>query len=174
MDETDFKILELLLEDGRMTFKEIAKKVGIDERRASRRVEKLINEGVIQGFTALIDWSKFGMQNEIWVGTRTGIGKELRDTLFRIFNDNANIVRVDSTVGTYEYVFHAICKDLHEFRSSIAVPLEPYTAGLSSSIITSSIKRFDLKPLLNVIKKGTLKWMPIPTHNYSILNIFGE
>ena len=61
MDKTDFELLELLLEDGRMTFKELAKKVGIDERRASRRVEKLINEGVIQGFTALVDWSKFGL-----------------------------------------------------------------------------------------------------------------
>jgi Lrp/AsnC family leucine-responsive transcriptional regulator len=157
MDETDFRILEMLLKDGRMTFKDLSKKVGIDERRASRRVEKLINEGVIQGFTTLIDWSKFGLQNEIWVGTRTGIGMELRDTLFKLLNDNPNIVRVDSAVGTYEYVFQAICKDMHDFRSNIATPLEPYTAGLSSSIITSSIKQYDLKPLLNVIKNDILK-----------------
>jgi len=153
MDEIDFKLLELLLKDGRMTFKELANQTGIDERLASRRLEKMTREGIIQGFTVSIDWAKLGLSTEIWIGTRTGIGEELRNSLFKFFKDSPNIIRVDSTVGSYEYVFQAMCKNLKDFRFNIATPLEPYTAGLSSSIITSQIKQLDYVPLLNVLKK---------------------
>ena len=153
IDDTDFKLLDLLLEDGRISFKELSQKAGIDERLASRRVEKMIKEGIIQGFTVTLDWSKLGLRTEIWVGTRTGIGQELRDSLFKFFNESPYIVKVDSSVGTYEYVFSAMCRDLNEFRSNIATPLEPYTAGLLSSILTSPIKRLNYRQLLNAVKR---------------------
>lgn len=152
LDKLDFRILELLLEDGRMTYKDLAKKVGIDERLASRRVEKLEREGIISGFAAILDWPKLGMGTQIYVGTRTAVGHDLKSKLFDFFQGNPNIIHVESTVGSYEYVFYAVCRDLPEFRSSIGNPLEPLTAGLSSSIVTSSVKPADLKPLLRVAR----------------------
>jgi DNA-binding Lrp family transcriptional regulator len=155
-DKLDMQILELLASDGRMTFKEAGKRLGIDERLAARRVDRLHKEGVIRGFTVSIDWEKLGMKADIWVGTRTGVGKELREKLFGFIASNPNIVEASSAVGNYEYVFHIICSDLHEFRSQIGTPLEPLTAGLSASIITESIKPFEIRPLLRSAFKKIL------------------
>jgi len=49
IDKTDIAIANLLLEDGRMSCAEIARRVGgISERSARYRLERLIQEGVIQ------------------------------------------------------------------------------------------------------------------------------
>ncbi len=157
MDDVDFKLLELLIRDGRITFKELAKKAGIDERMASRRVERMEKDGVIMGFTANIDWSKLGMNTQIWVGTRTSVGIETRNALFDFLKKNPFVVHVESTVGSYEYVLHIICKDLQEFRAYIGSEIEPLTAGLSSSIVTSPVKEYDIVPLLHTVKNRTLK-----------------
>ncbi len=148
LDTLDKKLLELLVDDGRITFKELGKRLGIDERLAARRVERLQEIGVIRGFSANINWAKMGMTADVWVGTRTGVGKELREKLFDYIANNPNIVEAASAVGAYEYVFHAICGDLFEFRSRIGTPLEPLTAGLSASVITETIKPFTSKQLL--------------------------
>lgn len=157
LDEIDFKLLGLLLEDGRMTYKELAKRVSIDERLASRRLERMVRDGVINGFTADVDWSKLGYGTQLWIGTSTAVGVELREKLFKFIDKNSNIVQALSSVGAHEYVFYVICSSLEEFRSSIGVPLEPLTAGLHSSVITSSIKAHDLKPLLEMVKERTLR-----------------
>lgn len=157
LDEIDMSLLELLLEDGRMTFKDLGKRLGIDERLAARRVARLEREGVIMGYTASIDWSRLGFTAEVWVGTRTGVGKELKDRFFEFMQKNPNIVEVKSTVGTYEYIFHAICEDLHEYRLRVGTPLEPLTAGLSASITTETVKALDVKQLI----RSRLRKMPV-------------
>lgn len=55
MDSTDEKILEILKEDGRASFTDIAEKVGVSEGTVRNRVEKLQDSGVIQNFTVNVD-----------------------------------------------------------------------------------------------------------------------
>ena len=48
-DKTDIKIVNLLLEDGRMSASEIARRMGnISERAIRYRIERMVDEGVIQ------------------------------------------------------------------------------------------------------------------------------
>jgi len=164
MDEIDLRILEALVDDGRITFKELAKKFGIDERMVSRRVERLVKEGVISRFTVDIDWSKLGFEMQAYVSTRTAVGEDLKNRLFEFFDTDPRIIRVDSTVGAYEYVLYAICRDLQDFRSKIGTPLEPLTAGLSTSIVSHHIKPLDYKPLLRMAAQiaGTIKRSNLP------------
>lgn len=49
VDETDIEIANLLVEDGRMSSAEIARRVGgISERAARYRIERMIREGIVQ------------------------------------------------------------------------------------------------------------------------------
>jgi Lrp/AsnC family transcriptional regulator for asnA, asnC and gidA len=49
IDKTDLAIINLLMEDGRMPSAEVARRLGnLSERVARYRMERLINEGVIQ------------------------------------------------------------------------------------------------------------------------------
>jgi len=51
VDETDIKILELLKENARLTYVDIAKTVGLSEGTVRNRIQALIESDVIRAFT---------------------------------------------------------------------------------------------------------------------------
>ncbi len=153
-DDLDFKILELLLDDSSSTLISLANSLNVDKRSISRRISRLKEEGVIRKFTIDIDWTKLGMTMDAYVGTRTSVGEELRSKMFEFFNKHPRIVSVASTIGAHEYVFRVICRDTHDFRTRIGTPLEPLTAGLSSSVVSEYVKPPDYKPLLRLIAES--------------------
>jgi DNA-binding Lrp family transcriptional regulator len=55
IDEVDAKILQMLQSDGRLSFREIAKKTGISTPTVSARVKSLEDRGVIRGYSIDID-----------------------------------------------------------------------------------------------------------------------
>lgn len=55
MDNTDRKILELLQSDGRISMKELGKKVSLTSPAVTERVKKLEESGIIIGYTAIVN-----------------------------------------------------------------------------------------------------------------------
>ncbi|MFV0633763.1 Lrp/AsnC family transcriptional regulator [Demequina sp.] len=55
MDGLDRRILGLLREDGRASFAHIGDEVGLSPSAVKRRVDRMVADGIIQGFTTLID-----------------------------------------------------------------------------------------------------------------------
>ncbi|QFU81374.1 winged helix-turn-helix transcriptional regulator [Natronorubrum aibiense] len=55
LDDTDLEILELLLENSRRPYKEIADHVGLTPPAVSDRISRLEAQGIIQGFTIDVD-----------------------------------------------------------------------------------------------------------------------
>lgn len=51
MDETDKEIIRILKRDGRATYIDIGKKVGLSEGAVRKRVKALVDSGVIKRFT---------------------------------------------------------------------------------------------------------------------------
>jgi Lrp/AsnC family leucine-responsive transcriptional regulator len=60
MNPLDTKILGLLIKDGRCSYAEIARMLGISRAHARERVTKLMDEGVIEQFTAVVNPEKMG------------------------------------------------------------------------------------------------------------------
>lgn len=58
IDETDARILELLQEDGRMMYKDIASRVGLSLPTVRKRIERLTEFGIIKRFAVLVDTGK--------------------------------------------------------------------------------------------------------------------
>jgi len=56
----DTKILGLLIKDGRASFAEIARALNVSRAHVRERVQKLIDEGVIEQFTAVVNPDKLG------------------------------------------------------------------------------------------------------------------
>ncbi len=54
MDKTDEKILDMLMEHGRMSFQEIGDALGMSRVAAKKRVARLEREGVIRGYRACV------------------------------------------------------------------------------------------------------------------------
>ncbi|MEM2082375.1 MAG: Lrp/AsnC family transcriptional regulator [Candidatus Bathyarchaeia archaeon] len=152
LDDLDFEILEALARNGRAKFKEIAKALRVDERKVSRRVDRLLRIGVIKKFAVEIDWSKLGLSTMAYICTRTAVVPNVKDKLVRFFQEEPRIICADSTIGAYEYVIQAVAADPQDLRESIGSPLEPLTAGLSTSIASKNIKPVDQVSLLRSAK----------------------
>ncbi len=60
IDTTDRKILELLSQNGRMSYVDIAKELGLSRVAIRERINQLINEGIIEKFSVVINSDKLG------------------------------------------------------------------------------------------------------------------
>jgi Lrp/AsnC family transcriptional regulator, leucine-responsive regulatory protein len=67
MDDVDRRILALLLDDGRRTFDDIARRVSLSAPAVKRRVDRLRAGGALQGFTAVVDHAALGWNTEALV-----------------------------------------------------------------------------------------------------------
>jgi Lrp/AsnC family transcriptional regulator for asnA, asnC and gidA len=68
LDETDKRILELLEEDARRSFTEMAERLKVSESAIRKRVLGLQNKGVIKRFTIKVDNVKLGLNTVAIVG----------------------------------------------------------------------------------------------------------
>jgi len=68
MDEIDIKILEILMENARTPFVEIAKKLKVSEATIRKRVKSLEKRGVIKKYTIIVDPEKVGYRTIAIVG----------------------------------------------------------------------------------------------------------
>lgn len=67
IDDLDRRIIAWLLRDGRASFREIGEAVGLTAPSVKRRVDRLLQAGVITGFTATIDPAALGATTEAYV-----------------------------------------------------------------------------------------------------------
>jgi Lrp/AsnC family transcriptional regulator for asnA, asnC and gidA len=61
VDEIDLKIIRLLQEDSRSSFNKIAANLGIAVGTLHSRVKNLEDEGILKGYTAIVDPNKLGL-----------------------------------------------------------------------------------------------------------------
>lgn len=64
MDRYDRLILSALIEDGRLSFAELARRVNLSPPAVAERVAKLESQGVIRGYQAQVDLAKIGLPIE--------------------------------------------------------------------------------------------------------------
>jgi Lrp/AsnC family leucine-responsive transcriptional regulator len=62
MDQMDKSILDLLIENGRLSYVDIGKELGLSRVAVRERVTKLIEDDVIEQFTVVINSSKAGKE----------------------------------------------------------------------------------------------------------------
>ncbi|HEY3260749.1 MAG TPA: Lrp/AsnC family transcriptional regulator [Pseudonocardiaceae bacterium] len=67
MDRIDHQIVSCLLADARSSYAEIGAKVGLSAPAVKRRVDKLLDTGVLRGFTAVVDPAALGWGTEAFV-----------------------------------------------------------------------------------------------------------
>jgi len=60
LDEIDFKILKLLQEDSRTSYRKIADTLGVAVGTVYNRIKRLEDEGVFKAYTVMVDPTKIG------------------------------------------------------------------------------------------------------------------
>ena len=110
LDEVSKKIIEQLQTDGRRSYAEIGKAVGLSEAAVRQRVQKLTDAGVMQ-VVAVTDPMQLGFYRQAMIGIRaTGDTRLLADQL-------AAITAVDYvvlTAGSFDLLVEVVCEDDEE------------------------------------------------------------
>lgn len=60
LDETNMKILDELIDDARAPKMEIGKRLNLARSSVRERIEDMEAAGIIEGYTAVINWNKIG------------------------------------------------------------------------------------------------------------------
>lgn len=70
MEETDQAIVSALTADGRMSYTDLAEKVGLSVSAVHQRVRRLEQRGVITGYGARVDYNSIGLPLTAFVAIR--------------------------------------------------------------------------------------------------------
>jgi DNA-binding Lrp family transcriptional regulator len=97
LDDTDHEILRLLLEDARRPYSDIAERVDLSAPAVSDRVDRLVEMGLIQGFTVDVDRSllQAGVPVLIEIDAKPGRAADIAESV----SDADTIERVYRTAG---------------------------------------------------------------------------
>jgi Lrp/AsnC family transcriptional regulator for asnA, asnC and gidA len=114
IDETDFKILELLAKDSRIPTLDIAKKLNVSVDTVNNKIKKLIKMDIIQGFRVDIDFLKLGYQF-FKVNINLNDYNE-RGNIISYIRNNPHLVMVDKSIGYYDLELDFWITDLDSFH----------------------------------------------------------
>ena len=62
LDDVDQKIVDVLRHEGRLSIPQLAERVGISRANAYQRFDRLLDDGTILGFNAVIDPARVGLE----------------------------------------------------------------------------------------------------------------
>ena len=108
MDHIDRKILRVLQSEARISNTDLAERVGLSPSPCWSRVKKLEAEGVIQGYTALLDQEKLGLPDTVLIEIMCE--KHDEETLHRFeaaVNAMPEVISAWLVTGEYDYVLQA-------------------------------------------------------------------
>jgi len=152
-DDLDLFILEKMIEDSTITFKQLAVLTKTDPRTIAKRFEHLRTIGIVRRATIDVDWSKLGLGATAYIGTATR-GEEIRQKLFEFIEHEPRVLEAYTTLGSHEYSMTVLDTSMEKLRAEICDRLEPLTTGLSTSIVVKTIKHADHEGLLEYIRRN--------------------
>lgn len=109
LDHTDKEIIKQLNQDGRKSYRQIAKELNLSVGTITNRVNKLRETGIIKGFQIQLDYAALGYNIE------TMIGLEAKGDLDDIIEKySSNIITAHKTTGQYDTLLYTRFKDTIE------------------------------------------------------------
>ncbi|NQX14694.1 Lrp/AsnC family transcriptional regulator [Rathayibacter sp. VKM Ac-2857] len=107
LDDVSKAIIEQLQADGRRSYAEIGKAVGLSEAAVRQRVQKLTESGVMQ-IVAVTDPMQLGFYRQAMIGVRvTGDTRVVADSLAAI----PAVDYVVLTAGTFDILAEVVCEN---------------------------------------------------------------
>jgi DNA-binding Lrp family transcriptional regulator len=117
-DELDRHIVALLVEDARLSYREIGAQVGLSAPAVKRRIDRLRRDGVLLAFTTVVDPQGPGRSTEafieLWCRGNTS-PSEIR----AIFADVPQVIAAYSVSGDADALLHMRTRDTAELELAI-------------------------------------------------------
>jgi DNA-binding Lrp family transcriptional regulator len=110
MDDTDQRIVALLREDARRSYQDIGGHVHLSAPAVKRRVDRLEAEGVILGYTAVLDPDAFGWRAQAFVDLYCE-GKMAAGAIRAAVEREPGVVAAHTVAGEASALLHVMAED---------------------------------------------------------------
>ena len=118
MNAIDRQILTILQLEGKATYADLARRVGLSQAAAHDRVKKLEQRGLIRGYRAVVDPAALDLPVIAFVFVEQSAGPRRPDLPTR-FAELANVVECHSIAGDESYLLTIRARDTAELETLI-------------------------------------------------------
>ncbi|HMR43735.1 MAG TPA: Lrp/AsnC ligand binding domain-containing protein [Saprospiraceae bacterium] len=115
LDDTDRKILAILMQDAQTPYRDIAEKLFVSGGTVHVRIKKMREMGIILGSQILVDYDKLGYDISAFLGIYLD-KSSLYDEVATRLNDIPEIVGANYTTGLYNIFAKIICRDTNHLK----------------------------------------------------------
>lgn len=116
IDNTDLRILSLLMEDANMPYTEIGNKLDVSGGTIHVRMKKMEAMGIVKGSQLVIDHVKLGWDIAAFLGIyldKSSLYGEVAKELMKI----PEVVNIHYTTGIYSIFAKIVCRDTQHLRA---------------------------------------------------------
>lgn len=136
MDATDFKILEILQSDGRISMKRLADQINMSTPATIDRVRKLEENQAVVGYKAIIRPDRVGREVSAFILVE--VHRDQRAAFYQYVKSSDNIIDAYELAGRYTALLYVSCPDMEEFLKTV---YDLYDMGTTETyVITDLIK----------------------------------
>ncbi|MNB99383.1 Leucine-responsive regulatory protein [compost metagenome] len=148
MNSLDNKIVRALMDNGRITWSELAGLLGLSSPAAADRVRRLEEQGMIKGYTALIDAESAGYG----LGALIAVSLERpahRQAFIDLVQKLPEIQECHHTAGDDDYILKIRCRGTRDLDRIISEELKslPGIVRTRTTIILGTLKETPNVPL---------------------------
>ena len=148
LDRIDRKILSLLQRNARISNAALAERVNLSPTPCLRRLRKLQDSGLIEGYTAILDKKALGLQMSAFVFVSLEKNTRQNGEAFEsALKGLAEVTECCVVAGRHDYVLRVVTRSLEDYERFLKERLAEVqvVAGLESMIILNqSMHRHEL------------------------------
>ncbi|MEE2929862.1 MAG: Lrp/AsnC family transcriptional regulator, partial [Pseudomonadota bacterium] len=125
MDSKDRQILQALQADGRLTNQDLSERVNLSPSPCLRRVRLLEEQGVIKGYTALVDQKAWGLPVTVFIRVKLERHSDDAVNAFeRTIQEMPQVMDCWLMTGRSDYLLRVIASDLDDYEHFVRRELQ--------------------------------------------------
>jgi DNA-binding Lrp family transcriptional regulator len=140
LDEIDYKIISLLVKDARIPAQEIANITGKHLTTITRRLKTLEQEGIIKGYTAVVDYEILGL--ELTVVTQLTLSRG------KLFEAEEEIAKLPGVCAVYDVTGRIDAMVIAKFKNRNEI-----SEFAKKLLAMPHVDRTETHVVLNIIKE---------------------
>src|SRR5690606_35759605 len=143
LDMFDRKIIEIVAENGRIPVTELAAQIGLSKTPCNARLKRLIEDGYIQGFRAVIDPQKLGLDHVAFAEVTLSDTREKALTEFnRAVSKIREVEECHMIAGRFDYLLKVRTLNIRRYREVLGEKISslPHVASTSTSVVMQSVQ----------------------------------
>jgi Lrp/AsnC family transcriptional regulator len=150
LDDKDRALLRRMQADPSLTVPELAALAGVTAGQAARRLDRMTDQDVIRGQTAVIDWAKLGYP--LQVSLRVTLDKTVPgafDDFLAAAREVAEVLEIQTFLGRVDVRLALVARDLGHYQKLYRdrILALPHIADIEALMDVAAVKSDERLPL---------------------------